>query len=147
MALRFLYPVKDNQHRVIDGDTVSLLLDTGFNATQKISLRLIGLNAPESRTRNVLEKEAGLIVKKIVINWLATHRDKQLYATSEAKPKYAGRAVGKLWADSETENCLNTHLISLGVVKIYTGGKRSFSDEELSNIIAEGNEFLNNNPL
>ena len=142
MRLRFIYPVKDNTHRIIDGDTIELMIDRGFSDTKKISLRLIGLNAPESRTRRALEKEAGLVVKSIVTKWIEDHIDKQFFATSEAKPKYAGRAVGKIWADSETENCLNTHLLSLGVVKVYVGGKRNFTDEELNLIISKGNEFL-----
>jgi endonuclease YncB( thermonuclease family) len=142
MNLRFVYPIKDNIYRIIDGDTISVILDRGFRDTKEVSVRLIGLNAPESRTRRTLEKEAGLLVKAIVVKWLKDHKDKQLFATSEAKPKYAGRTVGRVWAGSESENCLNTHLLSLGVVKIYIGGKRNFSDEELSEIISKSKEFL-----
>jgi Kyanoviridae endonuclease len=142
MDLRFVYPIKNNIHRIIDGDTISVVLDRGFSDTKEISVRLIGLNAPETRTRRVLEKEAGLLVKAIVVRWLEEHMDKQLFATSEARPKYAGRTVGKVWAGSESENCLNTHLLSLGVVKSYIGGKRNFSDEELGDIISKCKEFL-----
>ena len=137
MKLRFLYPVKDNTYRIIDGDTVSCILDKGFGDTKKVSIRLIGLNAPESRTRRALEKEAGLLVKRVVVQWFDGHKDKQLYATSEAKPKYAGRAVGKIWADSEEEHCLNTYLLEKGLVKAYLGGKRGFTDEELATIVSK----------
>lgn len=143
MKLRFLYPIKDSIHRVIDGDTVEVVLDRGFNDTKKISVRLLGLNAPESRTRRALEKEAGLLVKQIVLKWFEVNGEAKLFATSEERPKYAGRAVGKIWAECEATGCLNTHLLSLGVVKVYEGGSRGFSEEELTEIISKSNEFLN----
>jgi len=140
MRIIFVYPIS-SIHHLIDGDTVSIILDRGFSDTKKISLRLIGLNAPESRTRRALEKEAGLLVKNIVGKWLEDNKDKQLFATSEAKPKYAGRAIGRMWADSE-ENSLNTYLLTAGVVKVYTGGKREFTDEELTVIISKCKDVL-----
>lgn len=143
MKIRFLYPIKDNVHRIIDGDTISVLLDKGFNDNKTVSLRLIGLNAPESRTRRALEKEAGLLVKAVTTKWIDDRKDEQqLFATSEAKPKYANRAVGKIWGISEESDCLNTYLLSKGVVKSYFGGKREFSDEELTVIISKCKEIL-----
>jgi len=142
MRLIFVYPIS-SIHHLIDGDTVSVMLDRGFNDTKKISLRLIGLNAPETRTRRALEKKAGLLVKSVVAKWLEDNRDKKLFATSEAKPKYAGRAIGRMWADSE-EDSLNTYLLTSGVVKVYTGGKREFTDEELTGIISKCKDVLAN---
>jgi len=137
----FLYPIKDNTYRPIDGDTLSVLLDKGFGDTKTVSLRFNGLNAPESRTRRKLEKEAGLLVKSIVAKWLILNMDKQLYATSEVRPKYANRAIGRIWAGAE-DNCLNNYLLDLKVVKTYSGGKRGFSDEELNEIISNCKSVL-----
>lgn len=59
----FRYPLKDNTYRVIDGDTVSVLIDRGWGDWRKVSVRILGVDAPESRTRkNLLEREAGGMV-------------------------------------------------------------------------------------
>jgi len=154
MAL-FLYAVKDNLHRIMDGDTIEVLLDRGFSdKKEKMKLRFAGLNAPETRTRRLLEKEAGLLVKEIVVRWVDSRKDKQFYVTSDSKPKYHGRMIGRFWTGpddllenfgkiSAFEDCLNTFLLELKVVKVYTGGKRGFTDEELKLIIANCNKFLN----
>jgi endonuclease YncB( thermonuclease family) len=66
----FACPLKKNTYRVIDGDTVEVLLDRGWWETKQTALRLWGLNAPESRTRRAEEKQAGLLVKDLVCRWL-----------------------------------------------------------------------------
>lgn len=45
--------------RVIDGDTISVDADLGFDLRIKLRLRLAGINTPESRTRNLREKALG----------------------------------------------------------------------------------------
>jgi hypothetical protein len=154
MKSLFLYPLKLNTHRIIDGDTIEVLLDRGFNETKKVSLRFSGLNAPETRTRRVLEKEAGLLVKKVVEHWILARKDATFYATSEERPKYANRIVGKFWSVVTKEwpwqtgifdYCLNDFLLELQVVKPYAGGKREFTDEELQEIIMKCNAFLETN--
>jgi micrococcal nuclease len=131
----FAFPLKNNTYRVIDGDTVEVVLDRGFFDQMTTSLRLGGLNAPESRTRRALEKKAGLLVKQVVIAWLEGRKDSHLYATSDQKPKYARRTIGRIWANNNS-NCLNDYLLKLEIVKVYNGGTREkFTDEELGSII------------
>lgn len=142
MKIRFCFPLKANEYEVIDGDTVKVMLDRGFNDYKWVSLRFLGLNAPESRTRRTLEKQAGLLVKEIVLKWIEARKGVQLFATSEEKPKFAGRAIGKLWGTSEDEDCLNDFLLNLGVVKAYEGGARNFTDEELGSIISKATIYL-----
>ena len=50
---------------VVDGDTVDLMVDLGFQVHHKIRVRLYGINTPESRTKDLKEKELGLKAKKI----------------------------------------------------------------------------------
>lgn len=147
MTRLFLYPLKNNSFRIIDGDTVEVLLDKGFADQKTVSLRFLGLNAPESKTRNKLEKEAGLLVKKVVKHWLDERKTgKIFYITSDEKPKYAGRTIGRFWAssipDSFKEDCLNDYLLKKEVVKPYTGGKRQFTGEELQKIIDNCKKLL-----
>ena len=46
--------------KVIDGDTIELMVDLGFNIHHKMRVRLYGVNTPESRTKDLAEKELGL---------------------------------------------------------------------------------------
>ena len=39
--------------RVVDGDTVDAMVDLGFSTHKKVRIRMMGINAPESRTRNL----------------------------------------------------------------------------------------------
>ena len=50
--------------RVVDGDTIDVDIDLGFSIIlKKQRVRLLGINAPESRTRDLVEKEKGLAAK------------------------------------------------------------------------------------
>ena len=49
--------------RVVDGDTVDAMVDLGFSTHKKVRIRMMGINAPESRTRNLEEKAKGLAAK------------------------------------------------------------------------------------
>tara|TARA_B100000614_G_C14396345_1_gene431887 strand:+ start:293 stop:757 length:465 start_codon:yes stop_codon:yes gene_type:complete len=142
----FVFPFKDNDYRVIDGDSVDVIFDRGWKATKGTNQRLLGLNAPEVRTRRSLEKQAGLWVKDLVIKWFADRKEtKWFYATSEERPKFFGRTVGRIWAEDPSD-CLNDYLLGLGVVKPYEGGKReAFTDEELTHIIEIADREINGN--
>ena len=49
--------------KIIDGDTIDVILDLGFDILHKSRVRLFGIDTPESRTRNKEEKKRGLISK------------------------------------------------------------------------------------
>lgn len=144
---KFVYPLKDNTYRVIDGDTVEVLLDMGWWTQKTVNLRLYGIDSPESRTTRAPEKQAGLMVKALVTRWLALRvkQGKWLHATSETKPKYAKRGIGLLYADDQSD-CLNYFLISAGVVKSYQGKKRSWTDEELQDVIQAAQKVQQESP-
>tara|TARA_R110002012_G_scaffold177818_2_gene342658 strand:- start:2253 stop:2669 length:417 start_codon:yes stop_codon:yes gene_type:complete len=58
------YIYKAEVDRVIDGDTVDVLLDLSFGVYRKVRIRANGIDTPESRTRNKAEKVLGLAAKK-----------------------------------------------------------------------------------
>lgn len=134
--------------RVIDGDSIECLLDHGSGWAQKVSIRLNGLNAAETRTRQVLQKEAGELAKKITNFWVAAHKDKPFYVTSDVDPKFSNRMIGKFLSLESSENLelkfvsLNDFLLNLEVVKPYDGGKREFTEEELQDIVTKAGAFL-----
>ena len=70
--------------RVVDGDTVDVDIDLGFGIwIHNERVRLYGIDTPESRTRDLEEKKAGLFAKKVVLHYLPegskqvlrTHKD------------------------------------------------------------------------
>ena len=52
--------------KVIDGDTIDVILDMGFDIMYKQRVRLYGIDTPESRTRDLEEKKYGLLSKKFL---------------------------------------------------------------------------------
>ena len=61
-----MYEYKATIRRVVDGDTVDVTLDLGFNILYNSRIRLHGIDAPESRTRDLEEKARGLAAKERV---------------------------------------------------------------------------------
>ena len=59
--------------KVVDGDTIDAQIDLGFDTHKVIRIRLVGINAPESRTRDLEEKTRGLAAKQFVIDILKKH--------------------------------------------------------------------------
>jgi len=82
-----------NITRVIDGDTVDGEIDLGFDVRTKKRIRLYGINAPESRTRNKAEKVLGLAAKKRLQELVAAADVVRL--RSYGSGKY-GRVLGEL---------------------------------------------------
>ena len=56
--------------KIIDGDTIDVMLDLGFDIMYKSRVRLFIIDTPESRTRDVIEKEYGMMSKKYLTNKL-----------------------------------------------------------------------------
>ena len=69
--------------KVVDGDTVDVILDLGFDMYKKERVRLAGIDTPESRTRDLEEKEMGLEAKEFLERrmndcdnlWVRTEKD------------------------------------------------------------------------
>ena len=58
-----MYTYKIKLDRVIDGDTIDAEIDLGFDISVKKRIRFVGINTPESRTRDLEEKAKGLAAK------------------------------------------------------------------------------------
>ena len=56
--------------RVVDGDTVWAQVDLGLDMWKKVNSRLHGIDTPETRTRDLVEKRAGLISKERLVQLL-----------------------------------------------------------------------------
>ena len=52
--------------KVVDGDTIDVIIDLGFDIMYKSRVRLFGIDTPESRTRDLVEKKYGLLSKEFL---------------------------------------------------------------------------------
>ena len=121
------YIYKAKLERVVDGDTVDALIDLGFDTWVKKRIRYMGVDAWESRTRNLAEKEKGLAAKA---------RNKELIEEISARPGYFllkshgvgkyGRVLGEIFIQDEDKNEINVNqlLIIEGHAYVYEGGKK-----------------------
>ena len=122
---KYIYRAKLD--RVVDGDTVDALIDVGFDIWVKKRIRFMGLDAWESRTRDLEEKKLGLVAKSRVIELLEKTSSKPGYfrLKSHGVGKY-GRVLGELFVkdiDGKQWN-VNQTLIAEGHAYIYDGGKK-----------------------
>jgi len=115
--------------RVVDGDTVDAMIDLGFDIQVKKRIRLAGINAPESRTRNKVEKKLGLAAKERLIQIMEGAAN-CFEIESKELGKY-GRVLGIIYInklagkDVLTQVCINDVLVKEGHATEYDGGKRS----------------------
>ena len=122
-----MYQYKVKLDRVIDGDTIDCYIDLGFDVSTKKRIRFLGINTPESRTRDLEKKKKGLAAKARLKQILESAED--IHLDSHGLGKY-GRVLGQLYVngyddmDSPTMIDVNELLIKEGHAVEYDGGKR-----------------------
>ena len=124
-------------NRVVDGDTIDVTIDLGFDLFKKERVRVAGVDTPEKRTRDLEEKELGIEAT----NWLkekldgAITGDDDLVIRTElvgGMGKY-GRLLGWLYI-GDSELSLNEIMIEEGYAWSYDGGTKQKNFEELREI-------------
>ena len=103
--------------RVVDGDTIDAMIDLGFDVQVKKRIRFMGINTPESRTRDLEEKARG-IASKIRLEELLESGQFTLQSMGVGK---FGRCLGIIYVDKVN---VNKTLITEGHAVEYHGGKR-----------------------
>lgn len=114
-----MYTYKVKIERVVDGDTVDVLIDLGFKIYISKRVRMYGINAAETRTKDLTEKAKGLVAK----TWLETKlQDKtvNLQTEKDSTGKY-GRVLGTLFVQGEN---INEEMIKLKLASEYYGRSR-----------------------
>jgi micrococcal nuclease len=105
--------------RVIDGDTVDVDIDLGFDVClKKQRIRLFGVDTPESRTRDVVEKKFGIMAKNFVKGRLPIGSDQILRTRLEDSRGKFGRILGEFVMEDST---LNIILVSTNNAVSYFG--------------------------
>ena len=88
-----MYRYKAKLIRVVDGDTIDVMVDLGFNVWVKKRVRLAHIDAYECRTRNKAEKKKGLAAKARLEE--ALEKEEEFNLTSLGVGKY-GRCIGEV---------------------------------------------------
>jgi endonuclease YncB( thermonuclease family) len=116
-----LYHYKAKIDRVVDGDTVDVSIDLGFDMHSRQRVRLWGINTPECRTRDKREKALGLAAKARLIEILGFADNRCVIATRLDRKGKFGRVLGILYVDDLD---INEQLIEEGHAVEYYGGKK-----------------------
>ena len=118
------YKVKEVT-KVVDGDTVDVIVDLGFSLFKKERCRVAGIDTPESRTRDKKEKVYGLEAKAYLKGLLSSAEN--LRVRTEKDGKY-GRMLGWLYCDN-IEGSINHLMIESGHAWSYDGGTKDDSKD------------------
>ena len=122
---------------MLDGDTIDVLIDLGFDLYKKERVRIAGVDTPEKRTRNLEEKELGIDAT----NWLKEKLDGTIAGDDELTirtelvggvGKY-GRLLGWVYV-GDADVSLNEQMIDEGYAWAYDGGTKQKDFETLREI-------------
>ncbi len=123
--------------KVLDGDTIDVTIDLGFDLYKKERVRIAGVDTPEKRTRDLEEKALGIDAT----NWMkgkledTINGEDELIIRTELKGgmgKY-GRLLGWLYVGDDVVS-LNEQMITEGYAWEYDGGTKQKNFEELREI-------------
>ena len=114
--------------KIVDGDTFKIKIDLGFVVhIGPKSVRLYGVNTPESRTKNLEEKKLGLAAKEFTDQWIKKANNKVKIETILDKKEKYGRILARVW--NEAGECLNTEIVKAGLAREYFGvGDKTFKE-------------------
>ena len=123
--------------KVLDGDTIDVIIDLGFDLYKKERVRIAGVDTPEKRTRDLEEKALG----QDATDWLTDQLDGAISGEDDlvirteldgGVGKY-GRLLGWLYIGDETES-INERMIQQGYAWEYDGGTKKKDFQELREI-------------
>jgi micrococcal nuclease len=118
----FEYYVKEVT-KIVDGDTIDVVIDLGFDISFTTRVRLAGIDTPESRTRDLAEKALGLESKKYLADRLKNANNIVIKTEKINSTEKFGRVLGWLYVNSE-EGSLNAEMISKGYAWAYLGATK-----------------------
>ena len=118
------YKVKEIA-KVVDGDTVDVIIDLGFGLSKKERCRIAGIDTPEKRTRDLKEKKYGIEATEFMTELL--DKAENLIVRTEKDGKY-GRMLGWFYCDN-VEGSLNNLMIEAGYAWSYDGGTKDGSTD------------------
>jgi micrococcal nuclease len=113
------YFVKEVKN-VVDGDTIDVIIDLGFDILFASRVRLAGIDTPESRTTDKAEKVLGLESKDYLKKYLKDAKSVVIKTEKMNSTEKFGRILGWIYINGETES-LNDKMINDGYAWGYMG--------------------------
>ena len=105
---------------VVDGDTIDVLIDLGFDILFQSRVRLAGIDTPESRTKDLAEKALGLESKEYLKKYLKDAKSVVIKTEKMNSTEKFGRILGWIYVNGDTES-LNDKMINDGYAWGYMG--------------------------
>ena len=131
-----MYEYRCKVRRVVDGDTVDIDIDLGFGVwLHKERVRIYGIDTPESRTRDKVEKRFGLLAKEFVKQFVKGSSVILRTQKYDAKGKF-GRILGDIIVDNKS---LSDTMIQEHHAVIYHGQ----SKEDIQKAHINNRKFFN----
>jgi micrococcal nuclease len=96
-----MYTYNVSLDRVVDGDTIDVFVDLGFFIMKKVRVRLLGVDAPETRTKDIEMKKAGIRAKEFVQVYLSQNPESIEMKLVSKKLDSFGRALGHIYVNGE----------------------------------------------
>lgn len=115
----FEYYVKEVT-KVVDGDTIDVVIDLGFDISFSSRVRLAGIDTPESRTADKMEKALGLESKKYLAERIKEAKTVVIKTEKMDSSEKYGRILGWVYLDG-SGNSLNHEMIEKGYAWGYLG--------------------------
>jgi micrococcal nuclease len=105
---------------IVDGDTIDVLIDLGFDILFQSRVRLAGIDTPESRTKDLKEKALGLESKEYLKKYLKDAKSVVIKTEKMDSSEKYGRILGWVYVNGDTES-LNDKMINDGYAWGYMG--------------------------
>ena len=109
--------------KIVDGDTIDVLIDLGFDILFQSRVRLAGIDTPESRTRDLKEKALGLESKEYLKKTLKEAKSVVIKTEKINSSEKYGRILGWLYINGDTES-INDKMINDGYAWVYMGASK-----------------------
>ena len=105
---------------VVDGDTIDVVIDLGFDILFASRVRLAGIDTPESRTTDKAEKALGLEAKEYLKKYLKDAKSVVIRTEKMDSSEKYGRILGWVYVNGDSES-LNNKMINDGYAWGYLG--------------------------
>ena len=105
---------------IVDGDTIDVLIDLGFDILFQSRVRLAGIDTPESRTKDLKEKTLGLESKEYLKKHIKDAKSVVIKTEKMDSSEKYGRILGWVYVNGDTES-LNDKMINDGYAWGYMG--------------------------
>jgi micrococcal nuclease len=116
--------------KIVDGDTIDVIIDLGFDVMFKSRVRMAGIDAPESRTRDLDEKKLGLEAKEYLKHAIESATDIVIKTEKMNSSEKYGRILGWVFLDG-SDVSINDEMIQKGYAWGYLGDTKIKNFSEL----------------